>query len=170
MGQGAGAISSDAYFGREQRQSSGAGGPANLDMSASDLVSKIGLTARQDMDSIKQASKGHAALAVKLVRALCRRLPLLQCCRLAACMQNALAVFSSIDMPPAACPIGKVLRMSYKHLGTCCSHSQIASQAGSKLSRMAQSFMRDLQVGRNETDDLFVWVAGGLRCDGSAQY
>lgn len=75
--QGAGAISSDAYFGREQRNSSGAGGSANLDMSASDLVSKIGITARQDMDSIKQ----------------------------------------------------------------------IASQAGSKLSRMAQSFMRDLQGG-----------------------
>ena len=54
--QGAGAISSDAYFGREQRNSSGAGGSANLDMSASDLVSKIGITARQDMDSIKQAS------------------------------------------------------------------------------------------------------------------
>ncbi|KAL4434371.1 hypothetical protein ABPG75_000812 [Micractinium tetrahymenae] len=75
--QGAGAISSDAYFGREQRQSAGAGGSANLDMSASDLVSKISLTARQDMDSIKQ----------------------------------------------------------------------IASQAGTKLSRMAQSFMRDLQGG-----------------------
>lgn len=27
-------------------------------------------------------------------------------------------------------------------------HPQIASQAGSKLSRMAQSFMRDLQVGQ----------------------
>ncbi|PSC67912.1 putative ADP-ribosylation factor GTPase-activating AGD8 [Micractinium conductrix] len=79
--QGAGAISSDAYFGREQRRgpggSSSGGGGGDMDMSASDLISKVSITARQDMDSIKQ----------------------------------------------------------------------VASQAGAKLSRMAQSFMRDLQGG-----------------------
>lgn len=80
---GAGAISSDAYFGREQRGGGGGGGASgsssrnDLDMSAGDLVSKISITAKQDMESMKQ----------------------------------------------------------------------VASQAGAKLSRMAQSFMRDLQGG-----------------------
>jgi ADP-ribosylation factor GTPase-activating protein 2/3 len=76
--QGSAAISSDAYFGREQR--GGAGGSAsgsNMDMTAGDLISKVSITAKQDMDSLKQ----------------------------------------------------------------------MASQAGGKLSRMAQSFMRDLQGG-----------------------
>lgn len=76
--QGAGAISSDAYFGREQRASSmSSQGGGNMDMSAGDLVSKISLTAKQDVDAIKQ----------------------------------------------------------------------MAGQAGAKLSRMAQSFMRDIQGG-----------------------
>lgn len=56
--QGAGAISSDAYFGREQRASSmSSQGGGNLDMSAGDLVSKISLTAKQDVDAIKQVSE-----------------------------------------------------------------------------------------------------------------
>ena len=71
--QGSTAISSDAYFGRE---SSSQGGD-NLDASAADLVSKISLTARQDVQQLKA----------------------------------------------------------------------MASDAGTKLSRMAQSFMRDLQGG-----------------------
>ncbi|KAI7836389.1 hypothetical protein COHA_009751 [Chlorella ohadii] len=74
--QGSAAISSDAYFGREQRGGGGASG-SNVDMTAGDLISKVSITAKQDMDSLKQ----------------------------------------------------------------------MASQAGSKLSRMAQSFMRDLQGG-----------------------
>ena len=66
--QGSTAISSDSYFGREQRHASSSGGGGgggdggmspsgssrDLDLSAGDLVSKISLTARQDMDSIKQ--------------------------------------------------------------------------------------------------------------------
>lgn len=56
--QGSAAISSDAYFGREQRSAgpSGAGG-SGVDLSAGDLVNKIGMTARQDMDSIKQVTQ-----------------------------------------------------------------------------------------------------------------
>ena len=53
--QGSTAISSDAYFGREQRGGGGASGASGADLTASDLVSKISLTARQDMDNIKQA-------------------------------------------------------------------------------------------------------------------
>lgn len=71
--QGSNAISSDAYFGRESRNT----GSDSFDVSASDLVSKISLTARQDMQQLKT----------------------------------------------------------------------LASEAGSKLSRLAQSFMRDLQGG-----------------------
>ena len=58
--QGSAAISSDAYFGREQRggggggSGRGSGSGGDLDMTAGDLVSKISITARQDMDSIKQ--------------------------------------------------------------------------------------------------------------------
>lgn len=59
--QGSAAISSDAYFGREQRgggggsgRGGGGGSGGDLDMTAGDLVSKISITARQDMDSIKQ--------------------------------------------------------------------------------------------------------------------
>lgn len=44
--QGAGAISSDAYFGREQQGGSARSGD-NLDMTATELVSKISLTAKQ---------------------------------------------------------------------------------------------------------------------------
>jgi ADP-ribosylation factor GTPase-activating protein 2/3 len=72
--QGSSAISSDAYFGR---QSSSQYNNDSLDASAAELVSKIGLTARQDVQQLKA----------------------------------------------------------------------IASEAGTKLSRMAQSFMRDLQGG-----------------------
>ena len=53
--QGSAAISSDAYFGREQR-SSGASG-SNVDMTAGDLISKVSITARQDMDSLKQVRR-----------------------------------------------------------------------------------------------------------------
>jgi ADP-ribosylation factor GTPase-activating protein 2/3 len=72
--QGSSAISSDAYFGR---QSSSQYNNDSLDASAAELVSKIGLTARQDVQQLKA----------------------------------------------------------------------MASEAGTKLSRMAQSFMRDLQGG-----------------------
>jgi len=72
--QGSSAISSDAYFGR---QSSSQYSNDSLDASAAELVSKIGLTARQDVQQLKA----------------------------------------------------------------------IASEAGTKLSRMAQSFVRDLQGG-----------------------
>lgn len=70
--QGSTAISSDAYFGRASSSHDG-----NLDDSAADLVSKISLTAKQDVQQLKA----------------------------------------------------------------------MASEAGTKLSRMAQSFMRDLQGG-----------------------
>ena len=71
--QGSAAISSDAYFGRQSSASRG----SNVDASAADLVSKISLTARQDVQQLKA----------------------------------------------------------------------MASEAGGKLSRMAQSFVRDLQGG-----------------------
>ncbi|KAK2079776.1 hypothetical protein QBZ16_002171 [Prototheca wickerhamii] len=48
----AGAISSDAYFGRETASSPG-GGSSGLEISASDLVSKISLTAKQDISQLK---------------------------------------------------------------------------------------------------------------------
>lgn len=79
-GQGAGAISSDAYFGREQRADTGAGSSANLDMSASDLVSKIGITARQDMDSIKQASRAVRLPTSRAALGTCCS-PRVHCCR-----------------------------------------------------------------------------------------
>ena len=50
--QGSAAISSDAYFGREQRGGGASG--SNVDMTAGDLISKVSITARQDMDSLKQ--------------------------------------------------------------------------------------------------------------------
>jgi ADP-ribosylation factor GTPase-activating protein 2/3 len=72
--QGSSAISSDAYFGRESRTGNGA---ESLDASASEMISRIGLTARQDVEQLKA----------------------------------------------------------------------LASEAGTRLGRMAQSFMRDLQGG-----------------------
>ena len=77
--QGSTAISSDAYFGRQSSASrpGGSSGGDSLDASAAELVSKISLTARQDVQQLKA----------------------------------------------------------------------IATDAGTKLSRMAQSFMRDLQGG-----------------------
>lgn len=79
--QGSSAISSDAYFGRQSNRQGGMGGGGggadSFDVSASELVSKISLTARQDMQQLKA----------------------------------------------------------------------MASEAGSKLSQMAQSFIRDLQGG-----------------------
>lgn len=55
LSQGSAAISSDAYFGREQAGGGGAGG--GQDMSAGDLVSKISYTAKQDMESVKQVGR-----------------------------------------------------------------------------------------------------------------
>lgn len=59
--QGSSAISSDAYFGREKPASrSGRGdnyGAGNLDMNASELVSKITLTAKQDISQLKTMAK-----------------------------------------------------------------------------------------------------------------
>ena len=57
--QGSAAISSDAYFGREQRGGGGASG-SNVDMTAGDLISKVSITAKQDMDSLKQVGLAPA--------------------------------------------------------------------------------------------------------------
>ena len=51
--QGQGAISSDAYFGREDRKSSkNLASSSSLDVSASELVQKISLTAKQDLGQV----------------------------------------------------------------------------------------------------------------------
>lgn len=72
--QGSAAISSDAYFGREQRMGGGSASGSNLDMSAGDLISKVSITAKQDMDSLKQAGRGCIILQ-----------ELLSCCRAYFC-------------------------------------------------------------------------------------
>ena len=97
----------------------------DLDLSAGDLVSKISLTARQDMDSIKQVPRCAAWRAYMLLRG--RRVVIMIACKLAC------APSPTSGRDSGARVLSDV--------------SQMASQASSKLSRMAQSFMRDLQGG-----------------------
>lgn len=74
--QGSNAISSDAYFGREgPSNGKPAGyGAGNLDLTASELVSKIGITARQDLGQLKdmagQASAKFSQFAQGFLRDL----------------------------------------------------------------------------------------------------
>lgn len=71
--QGSQAISSDAYFGRES-SSSGGGAGSNMDMTAADLVSKISITAKQDLGQLKdmagQASAKLSQMAQSFMRDL----------------------------------------------------------------------------------------------------
>jgi ADP-ribosylation factor GTPase-activating protein 2/3 len=75
--QGSQAISSDAYFGRESSGGGGGGGVgsgSNMDMTAADLVSKISITAKQDLGQLKdmagQASAKLSQMAQSFMRDL----------------------------------------------------------------------------------------------------
>lgn len=72
----AGAISSDAYFGREDESRRGGGGPGagNLDMSAAELVSKISLTAKQDMAQLKNMASAAGSRLSSLAQGFMRDL------------------------------------------------------------------------------------------------
>lgn len=71
--QGSQAISSDAYFGRESTGGGGGSG-SNMDMTAADLVSKISITAKQDLGQLKdmagQASAKLSQMAQSFMRDL----------------------------------------------------------------------------------------------------
>mmetsp|Transcript_618 Transcript_618/g.1440 ORF Transcript_618/g.1440 Transcript_618/m.1440 type:complete len:404 (+) Transcript_618:168-1379(+) len=65
--QGSAAISSDAYFGKESRSNS-------ADQSASDLVSKISLTARQDMQQLRSMASDAGGKLSRLAQNFMRDL------------------------------------------------------------------------------------------------
>lgn len=68
--QGSNAISSDAYFGRESRNK----GSDSLDVSASDLMSKISFTARQDMQQLKTLASEAGSKLSRLAQSFMRDL------------------------------------------------------------------------------------------------
>ncbi|GAB4815643.1 hypothetical protein N2152v2_002689 [Parachlorella kessleri] len=82
--QGSAAISSDAYFGRQKSGGgggagssslSGRGGSGNLqDMNASELVSKISLTAKQDMAQLKNMASNAGSKLSRMAQGFMRDL------------------------------------------------------------------------------------------------
>jgi ADP-ribosylation factor GTPase-activating protein 2/3 len=68
--QGSNAISSDAYFGRESRNK----GSDSFDVSASDLMSKISFTARQDMQQLKTLASEAGSKLSRLAQSFMRDL------------------------------------------------------------------------------------------------
>lgn len=71
--QSAGAISSDAYFGRETERPGSSPG-SSLDFTASELVSKISLTAREDMAQIKSMATAAGSKLSSLAQGFLRDL------------------------------------------------------------------------------------------------
>jgi ADP-ribosylation factor GTPase-activating protein 2/3 len=76
--QGSTSISSDAYFGRASASSGGGGGGGgaggSLDAAAAELVSKIGLTARQDVEQLKAMASEAASKMSSLAQSFMRDL------------------------------------------------------------------------------------------------
>lgn len=124
----------------------GSASASNMDMSAGDLISKVSITAKQDMDSLKQA--GRAALLQALCSCCCALAIWLQGSACKPCWRSTLGCVAALmwmcQSGPAAGSNGSLDRVRCLR---CSLYPQMASQAGSKLSRMAQSFMRDLQGG-----------------------